>query len=355
METTVGVLSWLFGRRNNPTQPVKLGQGTNPSSRYAVEVDGESRYQDALDRICGGRTKAGHKLEVPASLVLEYGGPHAPKAIRVDIDGQTVGYVERKAARTLWQKVAEAGLTSEAVTCDAIIVGGWDRGEGDSGYYGVKLDLPTTQAPAQPFRTPRSPSQASRSHQKRRKPRSQQHQWGNRQRRRKPIPSWLPVAALVGVTAVVYIGSEFLPIIGGGPSNEIVGRASVIDGDTLEIQGTRIRFHGIDAPESSQSCSVNDQMFRCGQQAALALSDKIGNRTVACEPRDKDQYGRIVAVCRAGGEDLNKWMVAQGWALAYRKYSTAYVEQESNASAAKLGIWQGEFVDPWEWRRGKRL
>ena len=91
------------------------------------------------------------------------------------------------------------------------------------------------------------------------------------------------------------------------------------------------------------------------QQAALALSDKIGNRTVACEPRDKDQYGRIVAVCRAGGEDLNKWMVAQGWALAYRKYSTAYVEQESNASAAKLGIWQGEFVDPWEWRRGKRL
>ncbi len=108
------------------------------------------RYQDALDRICGGRTKAGHKLEVPASLVLEYGGPHAPKAIRVDIDGQTVGYVERKAARTLWQKVAEAGLTSEAVTCDAIIVGGWDRGEGDSGFRGcpTRSARRTTDRPA---------------------------------------------------------------------------------------------------------------------------------------------------------------------------------------------------------------
>lgn len=135
----------------------------------------------------------------------------------------------------------------------------------------------------------------------------------------------------------------------------IVGQASVIDGDTIEIHGTRIRMHGIDSPESGQLCVIKEKKDRCGQSAALALSDKIGNSTVSCDPRDKDRYGRVVAVCSANNEDLNAWMVAQGWAMAYRKYSTDYVKQEERASAAKLGIWQGEFVPPWDWRQGKRL
>jgi len=75
-----------------------------------------------------------------------------------------------------------------------------------------------------------------------------------------------------------------------------------------------------------------------------------GGRSVACEGRDIDRYGRIVAVCRAGSEDLNAWMVSEGWALAYRYYSLDYVSQEDRARAAGRGLWRGEFTPPWEWR-----
>jgi endonuclease YncB( thermonuclease family) len=128
------------------------------------------------------------------------------------------------------------------------------------------------------------------------------------------------------------------------------GRASVIDGDTIEIHGTRIRLFGIDAPESRQSCTAQDKAYRCGQQAAFALSNKIGSQAVECQPKDQDRYGRIVAVCQVGGEDINAWMVAQGWALAYRYYSSDYVSQEQDASRSKIGVWQGDFEPPWDWR-----
>jgi endonuclease YncB( thermonuclease family) len=117
---------------------------------------------------------------------------------------------------------------------------------------------------------------------------------------------------------------------------DLTGRASIIDGDTLEIHGQRIRLFGIDAPESRQTCEANRQTYRCGQQAALALSDHIGQQTVTCEPRDTDRYGRVVAICRAGTEDLNGWMVAQGWAVAYRHYSSAYIGEEDTARAGHL-------------------
>src|SRR3546814_44803 len=117
-------------------------------------------------------------------------------------------------------------------------------------------------------------------------------------------------------------------------SESLAGRATVIDGDTLEIHGTRIRLHGIDAPEGGQACLVQQEETRCGQQAALALADKIGAATVRCEPRDIDRYNRVVAVCHAHGEDLNGWLVASGWALAYRDYSSDYVAQEEAAAAA---------------------
>ena len=111
----------------------------------------------------------------------------------------------------------------------------------------------------------------------------------------------------------------------------------------------------MDAPESSQTCQApTDAIWRCGQQAALALSDRIGRRPVSCTEKDKDRYGRVVAVCSAGGEDLNGWLVANGWALAYRQYSKAYVGQEASARAAQAGIWHGEFIAPWDWRKGKR-
>jgi endonuclease YncB( thermonuclease family) len=134
---------------------------------------------------------------------------------------------------------------------------------------------------------------------------------------------------------------------------DIVGQASVIDGDTIEIHAQRIRFFGIDAPEHDQLCEAQGGQYRCGQEAAMALSSEIGHQTVHCSPRDVDQYGRIVAVCSAGGQDLNAWMVSNGWALAYRHYSLDYVPEEDAAHVGGVGIWRGTFEAPWDWRHGQ--
>lgn len=135
----------------------------------------------------------------------------------------------------------------------------------------------------------------------------------------------------------------------------IVGRASVTDGDTVVIRDTRIRLHGIDAPESAQFCQdASGKDYRCGQAAALALSSRIGASPLSCEPRDTDRYGRTVAVCRLGGDDLNAWMVSRGHAVAYQRYSADYTETEAEAKAAKRGIWAGTFQEPTSYRRAKR-
>lgn len=135
----------------------------------------------------------------------------------------------------------------------------------------------------------------------------------------------------------------------------ITGTASVIDGDTIEIHGQRIRLFGIDAPESSQFCvRPTGDRWRCGQQASFALADRIGRATVSCTPRDRDHYGRVVAVCFKENEDINRWMVANGWAVAYRQYSTNYVADEDVAKSGRVGIWFSSFDMPWNWRRQNR-
>ena len=142
---------------------------------------------------------------------------------------------------------------------------------------------------------------------------------------------------------------------GAAPRSTISGSPTVFDGDTLKIGAHWIRLHGIDAPEGAQICRADGARWRCGERAAHALAKRIGGRPVACEERDRDRYGRIVALCRAGGEDLNAWMVERGWALAYRRFSRAYVDEERTARAARRGIWRGDFVAPWDWRDGERL
>ena len=135
----------------------------------------------------------------------------------------------------------------------------------------------------------------------------------------------------------------------------IAGPARVIDGDTLVVAEVRVRIFGIDAPESRQSCTAGDgHDYFCGRVAASALAEKIAGRPVSCRPRTTDRYGRTVAVCfDADDEDLGAWMVRAGLAIAYRKYSTVYVDGEDDARRARLGLWAGEFVDPSEWRAAR--
>lgn len=132
----------------------------------------------------------------------------------------------------------------------------------------------------------------------------------------------------------------------------ITGRASVIDGDTLEIHGQRIRLQAIDAPESGQTCmDANGAPWRCGTAAARAMDDLAGGKTLACDPRDIDRYGRIVAVCLEGDTDVGEALVRGGLALAYRKYGLAYVTAERAAQNEKRGMWAGQFEAPWDWRK----
>lgn len=138
--------------------------------------------------------------------------------------------------------------------------------------------------------------------------------------------------------------------------SEYAGHASVIDGDTIEIAGQRIRLHGIDAPESAQHCLDADlRIFRCGQDAANALDHMINDRLVRCEQLGRDRYNRIIARCFLGELDLNEAMVRSGHALAYRRYSSDYVGAEAEARSSGAGMWRGDFVSPWDWRRGERL
>ena len=139
-------------------------------------------------------------------------------------------------------------------------------------------------------------------------------------------------------------------------AEDITGKVRIIDGDTVEIAGERIRLNGIDTPEASQSClDDSGKRWRCGREATLALKAIVGDQAITCKGDERDKYGRLIAVCYAGANDLNAAMVRQGWALAYRKYSTEYVAEEADAKAKKLGLWRGQFVVPWDWRRGERL
>lgn len=143
-----------------------------------------------------------------------------------------------------------------------------------------------------------------------------------------------------------------IAVASAAAADEIVGRASVIDGDTIEIHGKRIRLDGIDAPESSQLCADSrGRQYRCGKTAADALDKKLIGKTVHCVSSGYDRYRRVLATCAVEGENINQWLVREGHALAFRKYSLAYVLDEDAARAAKKGLWNGTFEAPWEYRR----
>jgi endonuclease YncB( thermonuclease family) len=122
---------------------------------------------------------------------------------------------------------------------------------------------------------------------------------------------------------------------------DLVGQASIIDGDTLEIHGTRIRLWGIDAPESDQLCRNDDgEHYRCGQKAANDLDAFIARRPVECVEVDRDQYRRAVAVCTVNGIDLADWLVRNGYALDWPRYSKGnYDAAQDAAKRAERGMW----------------
>jgi endonuclease YncB( thermonuclease family) len=131
-------------------------------------------------------------------------------------------------------------------------------------------------------------------------------------------------------------------------ADDMTGGASVIDGDTLEIHGTRIRLWGIDAPESSGDDSLP---YRCGAKAANDLDAFIASRPVSCLPSSLDRYGRTVATCTVGGADLGEWLVRGGLALDWPEYSKRkYDAAQRDAEQAGRGIWYGSYVEPWLYR-----
>jgi len=148
---------------------------------------------------------------------------------------------------------------------------------------------------------------------------------------------------------------------------KVVGLAGVTDGDTIrmakavatqngkskEMTGVRIRFHGIDAPEKGQTCedASGEQSF-CGHDATKAMSEIIRGKEVTCYVLDVDRYGRLVSICSvAGVPDINGDLVKRGLAVAYRTYSTDYVDEEEAARAGRAGMWAGTFEMPWDWRK----
>jgi len=135
-------------------------------------------------------------------------------------------------------------------------------------------------------------------------------------------------------------------------ATDVTGNVRVVDGDTIWIDGTKIRLHGIDAPEMKQTCTTNkgkEQM--CGVLAKQALEMLVKGQDVTCKGDKRDRYKRLIAVCYVGQLNINEQMVMDGWALAYRQYSKDYVRAETFAKSQRLGMWRGEFEPPWDWRR----
>ncbi len=132
---------------------------------------------------------------------------------------------------------------------------------------------------------------------------------------------------------------------------------TVVDGDTLIVAGVRIRLWGIDAPEIAQLCqNAEGADWQCGLAAKQFLETAVSGSTLVCERRAEDRYGRTVAVCKYGADfDVAAVMVSNGYALDWPKYSGgAYREHQSAAVEASNGIWSGEFVEPWTYRRANK-
>ena len=142
--------------------------------------------------------------------------------------------------------------------------------------------------------------------------------------------------------------------------SDIIGKAEIVDGDTIIINDIRIRFTGSDAPESyffgkTQKCAdAKGKEWKCGKAATIKLEQLINNREVRCTDEGLDRYGRTLGICFVGSMDLQSEMVRSGMAVAYLRYSRRYENEQNEAKKAKAGMWAGEFLEPEDWRRENR-
>jgi endonuclease YncB( thermonuclease family) len=155
----------------------------------------------------------------------------------------------------------------------------------------------------------------------------------------------------LAMAAGLLLGGSWAAARGDGERTALAGLAKVVDGDTILIDGTRVRLEGIDAPEAGQTCTRRLLgHWACGTEATNALARLVEGKHVECEPRGLDKYGRTLGTCLLGRQDVNAWMVRQGHAWAFVRYSASYTREEAQARAERIGIWQGEATPPWEYR-----
>ena len=130
-------------------------------------------------------------------------------------------------------------------------------------------------------------------------------------------------------------------------------KLTVTDGDTIRIGEERIRFSGIDAPEMKQTCIYQEIEFNCGEFSKNLLIEKIADQEVSCIRESKDQYGRTLAECFVGKESLSSYLVREGYAFAYRKYSDKFIADEEYAQSKGNGMWSMQFMFPWDFRKSQ--
>ena len=133
-------------------------------------------------------------------------------------------------------------------------------------------------------------------------------------------------------------------------NNLFASHVTVIDGDTIRLGDVKIRFSGIDAPEINQTCVASEGKVACGKISKDILIAKVTNNKISCSDEGKDVYGRILGECFVNGESLSSYLVREGFAFAYRKYSNKYIQDEEYAKFNNLGMWSMEFEYPWDYR-----
>lgn len=160
-----------------------------------------------------------------------------------------------------------------------------------------------------------------------------------------------PLSALAAMGLFLNISTAFALTAGSG---RLSGEAQVIDGDTLDIAGERVRLEGVDAPEMAQACQrANGSQWSCGQEAQKALERMTHDQVVMCDRTGQDKYRRTLAHCYANGESLNAALIKAGLARAFVKYSNAFVTEERAAQLARIGIWEGDNMAPWDFRQAR--